>query len=467
MSKAASVTYIDFQKKKNVSEQSIYNSWYDKWIDIKRACDPSKTIAHEAIAFITAIEFLFLKNSDEVIFNKKLLQKKCTQGERQRSRYLKQLADLYEITPHTSYEYKGKKYHFVYSAKRTKNSLEILQNPKEFYKKSAINLVKNPDKNDLDTRQKCLVSPTNLSATYIDNRKPIEEINSSYAREFISESSILKTDTNTRARENKHATFAPCSFTEPEQVALTIQEEKSIELERKTRSEENTGLVVISDLMTKILKEPQKSEEAQTVKQEELREFTDKKARAMLLSKAFCMAFGEQRANEIQDDYKFVEQNEKKVSIQAKQMLLNDIEKAKIRKAVRSVYGEDVILATQVITLPLSQDTQASYRKQSLIDFKVTISDSSLVNILNNRLVKIIETGNGIIIESMPFLIDQLTEAGNLAKLEDAVVKTGITLEMHYSNKDNQYANTIKKPIVLTPEKVRKDREWLENHRKN
>ena len=73
-----------------------------------------------------------------------------------------------------------------------------------------------------------------------------------------------------------------------------------------------------------------------------------------------------------------------------------------------------------------------------------------------------IETPKRIILEAAPFFIDQLTEAGNLAILEDAVVKTGITLELHYNNQTQS-----KKTIVLTPEKILKDREWLENHRKS
>lgn len=169
MSKAANVSYVDFQKKKNVTEQDIYNSWYDKWLDIKRACDPSKTIVHEAITFIATLEFLFTKNPDEIIFNKELLTKKCKQGPRQRSRFLAQLADIYEITPHTSYDYKGKKYHFIYSAKRTENSLEILKNPQEFYKNCRSKMSAISDKNDLHTSQKCLVSPTNLTTTYTAN----------------------------------------------------------------------------------------------------------------------------------------------------------------------------------------------------------------------------------------------------------------------------------------------------------
>jgi len=47
--------------------------------------------------------------------------------------------------------------------------LEILKNPKEFYRKSAIKLVETPDKNDLHTSQKCLVSPTNLSIAIPSN----------------------------------------------------------------------------------------------------------------------------------------------------------------------------------------------------------------------------------------------------------------------------------------------------------
>ena len=174
MSKAANVSYVDFQKKKNVTEQDIYNSWYDKWLDIKRACDPSKTIAHEAITFIATLEFLFTKNPDEIIFNKELLTKKCKQGPRQRSRFLAQLADIYKITPHTSYNYKGKKYHFIYSAKRTENSLAILKNPQEFYKNRQSKMTCIEAKSDLYTSQKCLVSKSNLTSTYTANPSSIQ-----------------------------------------------------------------------------------------------------------------------------------------------------------------------------------------------------------------------------------------------------------------------------------------------------
>lgn len=169
----SNVTYANFQQKK--SEKSIYNACYDKWRKIKRACNPDKNIACEAIMFIAAIEFLFTKNHDEVIFNSKLLKEKCNQGDRQIRRFLKQLADLYDINNHTSYNYKGKKYYFVYSVKRTEKSLEILENPELFY---TYNIRPNTDnitvKNVLDSGQKCPPSRSKMSATYIVYRNTIE-----------------------------------------------------------------------------------------------------------------------------------------------------------------------------------------------------------------------------------------------------------------------------------------------------
>lgn len=482
MSKAANVSYVDFQKKKSVTEQDIYNSWYDKWLDIKRACDPSKTIVHEAITFIATLEFLFTKNPDEIIFNKELLTKKCKQGARQRSRFLAQLGDLYEITPRTSYDYKGKKYHYVYSAKRTKNSLEILQNPKEFYKKSAIKLVVEHDKNGLEISQKCLHTQTNLSASYIDNRNPIEEINHSYANGFISKKEkIYKKE---KSHEDKYATFAPCLLTQQEQVAhkteqqnkpnqsvtncsqLTANQEKAIEQMRKTRSEENTGLVAMSDLMAKVLNEPTKQEEITEMNLEELPKLTEKEERTILLSRALWQTFGEQRSGEIQDDYKFVEIHEHKVCIQAREMRLNDIEKAKIRRVIQSVYGQDVILAMQIIvsTTEKSTPSNENVRKTATwLDFKATIKTNSMIMMLTNPVLKTIEIPGKVIIETVPFLIERLTSPGYLDELERSVLETGLTLELRVSNTHPEYKNFNKDAIVISPEKILKDQEFRES----
>jgi len=508
--KASKITYVDFQKKKNITEKSIYNSWYDKWLKIKRACDPSKTIVHEAIGFIASIEFLFTKNPDEVIFNKKLLTKKCIQGPRQRSRYLAQISDLYEITPHTSYNYKGKEYHFVWSAKRTKNSLEILQNPELFYSKMAVN-------NDLDTRQICLVSKSNMSSTYIDNRNPIEEISSSYARELISKKEkIYKKE---KATKPNHTTCSNAILTEHSQVVttktsqpvtacddtnkpklLTAAEEKAIHLQRMQRDPTEQSEGGLSELMKKIISKqenievlqsevetmpsnntaeqgiepPKITQNEEVMKQEETSLIPDKETRKMLLSKAIFDAFGA-AANEIQDNCSFEEISPLKVCIKpAIGVSFNDIEKAKIRKCIKSVYGEDVVLALVNTNLYVSKEPVASEsglarneivettlcHNPQWLNFKANVRDRKVREMLANPTMKIIEVQDKVIIEGHAFLLEELLSSGYLQELEDAVVETGLTLEFHEKTVASQYVAKDSKPTILTREKIMKDREW-------
>ncbi len=291
---------------------------------------------------------------------------------------------------------------------------------------------------------------------------------------FSSESSIIKTETNTRACDpiqQKHATFAPCFPSEQEQVAyVTEQQNKPNHTVSK-----NTGMFAMSDLMTRILnelEEIQKQEETPEMKQEEVNPITDKKTRAMLLSKALYGTFGEQRSNEIQDDYNFTEIDLQKVCIQTKVMLLNDIEKVKIRKCIKSVYGGNVTIVIQLLDsigaerhereIPIIANATP---RQNWIKFKSSISDSKLLTILTNRLVKVIENGEILIIEAAPFFIEELTAGGYLTALEDAIVQTGITLELHYSGLNTQYTNTAKQKITITPEQIQKDRDWIRRHR--
>ena len=482
MSKAAIVQFPEIKKtrlyyvdKKTNRQKRLSDNIFRDLQYITRANDRSKKISLKARNLLTNLLQMILKNphKEEFIDHKFLFQITEVSSSKQNARLLKQISDIIDCTYHSHIRFQEKTRAYGYVIKLTDDGYERAKNPLAFY-------------GNLDG-QKCLSNQTKMSSQvdknvqiYIDKENPIEDINSSYARVFISEKEkIYKKEKS----ENENATFAPCNLTEQEQVALTkteekhqlvtncsqltSQEEKSIELERKTRSEEATGLFAMSDLMTKVLKEPQKSEEISEMKHEEIPKFTEEQERKMLLSKALYGSFGEQRSGEIQDDYKFVEITPQKVCIQTKEMRLNDIEKAKIRKCIQSIYGEDVTIAMQVITPEIKPENQVFAEqnvqtKSNLLAFKAAIPDRVTLNILNNRLVNMIETPKRIILEAAPFFVDQLTEAGNLAMLEDAVVKTGITLELHY-NKQAQ----SKKIIALTPEKILKDREWLENHKKS
>ncbi len=441
---------------------------------ITRANERNKTIGNkQSKTLLTAIAAKIKSSKNgEIFIDHDWISTITDCKPEQNTKIMGQLADILDFKYHRSVIFEGKKRHYGLIVKFTHDGQKRLTNPELFYD------VPSPQKAQKTTKvtpKKIEVKTEKNRSSYKYIRDAIEEIPHSYANGGISESSIITTETNTRAcdpvqknQQQNHATFAPCNLAEQEQVALTAKQEKAIELERKQRTSENTGMFAISDLMNQLLNEPQKTEEIPEMKQEEIPQLTDKQERAMLLSKALYGSFGEQRSGEIQDDYKFVETEPQKVCIQTKEMRLNDIEKAKIRKCIQSVYGEDVTIAMQLIEAkPHAGEVMPSQQRQSFQTFKSAIPDSKLITLLINPLVKAVETSRGIIIEAAPFFIDQLTEAGNMAVLEDAVVKTRITLELNYKGTNSEYANNTKKPIVLSLEKILKDREWLENHRKS
>lgn len=120
-------------------------------------------------------------------------------------------------------KFQGKSRTYGYIVKLTDDGYERAKNPVAFYTDS--------------NGQKCLSGSTKMSTRvdknvqiYKEEENPIEEINSSYAREFISEKEkIYKKE---KAANDQHATFASGFPSEPEQVAHIDQEEKSTELVR-------------------------------------------------------------------------------------------------------------------------------------------------------------------------------------------------------------------------------------------
>ena len=464
MSKAAVVQFPEIKKtrlyyvdKKTNKQKRLSDNIFRDLQYITRANDPSKKISLKARNLLTNLLQMILKNphKEEFVDHAFLSQITEVNSSRQNINLLEQISDIINFTYHSYINFHGKSRTYGYLIKLTEDGYEKAKNPLAFYSDSS-------GKKFPSESKKISTRVEKNFQIYKEEENPEEEINSSYAREFISEKEkIYKKE---KVENELHATFAPCSLAQHEQVASP--DEKTIELQRKNRSSENTGISSLAELMVKVLDKPEELPEQEEIPKMEYAETElvddDKQLRKMLLSKALYGAFGEQRSNEIQDDYKFVEITPQKVCIQSKEMLLNDIEKAKIRKCIQSVYGADVTLAMQIITPEPTEEIQTTYQKSNLLAFKAAIPDRVTLNILTNRLVKMIEKPKSIIVEAAPFFIDQLTEAGNLTILEDAVVKTGITLELYY-NKQTQSQKTI----VLTPEKILKDREWLENHRKS
>jgi len=332
---------------------------------------------------------------------------------------------------------------------------------------------------------------------YKDKENPEEEINHSYANGFISEKEkIYKKE---KAANELHATFAPGHLAGPEQVApiaeqqnksnqsvtnssqLTAREEKAVETQHKERTSENTGLFAMSDLMTKIFNKPEalpKQEEITKMKQGDIVQTTDEQTRKMLLSQALWKAFGEKRSGEIQDNCIFRELEPDKVGIYTGDMLLTDVDKDKIPKAIKSVYGENVkITGLRLASIAKEQEhpsndnvqveitPKSRPEKQNWLKFKSLIITNNLTSMLNNPMLKVIETPGKVIIETVPFLIEKITAPGHLDELERVILETGLTLELHGMDSHPEYKNFYKDPIVLTPEKVLKDQEFKENYK--
>lgn len=465
----ANVVYINSYKKRNIVKS--YTKTDDDWLDIPRADDPTKPLAENSARLCGKVIYELHKNFDRPVYLTSQWFNKITKKKiHQNGRIRKQLSHIFNFVFHNSIQVEGEILFNVYEVSYTTQAYNILNFKDE---KNECNTPPIASANKLSSESINAKGHEQKCSSYIDNKE--KEEHPKGCDSSFSDNEKLKIKNSTE-QQNQHATFAPCSLTQLEQVALTASQEKAIELERKTRSEENTGLVAMSDLMTKVLNESQKTEEMPEMKNEEVNPITDEKTRGMLLSKALYGAFGEQRSGEIQDDYKFVEQDEQKVCIQAKEMRLNDIEKAKIRKAIQSVYGDDVTIAMQIIApapieqIPPANQNTALPSKSNLLIFKSKLLIYNMQQMFNypvDGVVKVVETPGKIILDTVAFLIESMTAPGNLDDLERAVVETGLTLELHTRRVNHEYKNFDIKPIVLTPEKILKDREWLENHKKS
>jgi hypothetical protein len=214
------------------------------------------------------------------------------------------------------------------------------------------------------------------------------------------------------------------------------------------------------------------------MKQDDIALLADEQTRKMLLSQALWKVLGEERAGQIQDGCIFRELEPDKVGIYTGNMLLTDVDKDKIPKAIKSVYGENVKITGLRLASkakeqehPSNDNTQVAItqksrpEKQNWLKFKSLIITNNLTSMLNNPMLKVIETPGKVIIETVPFLIERITAPGHLDELERVILETGLTLELHARDSHPEYKNFYKDPIVLTPEKVLKDQGFKENYK--
>ena len=247
--------------------------------------------------------------------------------------------------------------------------------------------------------------------------------------------STINKSSNTRACDpiqQKPATFAPCSLAEPEQVA----------------SLGTKGAVTAT-----IANQRNKLREVQ---------------------QALRSILGERKAEEIRVYCEIIELEPDKVGVYTGALPINDIDKVKIRQALKSVYGNNVQI-TKINTRPSEQNEQEEIskdippnilpqydwsKKATWKDFRISIINNSknpfsLTAIFNMPVLKVTEELGRVIIESEPNLIDQLSSPiWYLEDMERAVIETGLTLELKVDNNHSECKANPPKVVVLAPEKI-------------
>lgn len=401
--------HVNFRRKKPLTAKGIYNKNYDKWKDIRRADDPNKKIAAECISYISAIEFLFLQNPDEVIFDSRLLKKKSDHKKKQRGRFLKQIADLYNIKFEPLYKYKGQEKRMVFCATRTENSLKILENPEKFYEENGL-------KNDPICSQKRPHMGSNLTPPYKDYLEKEEEPlahSSSFSslcclspeNEFEDFAAPTWYEETPQEESTEIPTLATGYPTEPAKVYQTeeIRVEasevvtncdeleaqpygKSVQLESQALTEEkelyqshknresSSGISLLQDipLLTNFLTtshteiregtncHPPYNAITDTETMQIQKEITEMKAQQIPiepernmefeLNGAIFKSFGGVKSDEIMENCKFIPINENKLGVQLSNgFSLTPTDRDRLKACIRLVYGEEINIVSSAV----------------------------------------------------------------------------------------------------------------------
>lgn len=325
MSKAAkatkaNVTYISSYKKRTNIKPYIKAN--DDWYNISRANQLDKRLSEVAVKLVAKISYELHKNFDKPVFLSGNWIKKVTGRERHQNRRLcNQINHIFNFKYHPKAIVKGEVIYNVFEISYTENAYQImnLEDVKIREKTSSKSQKKellDGSKNALGVEHKC----TSSTPLYIINNNTVinKEIEKDNNISFsISNNEKLKIKS---FKESKNAPSAFSSLTEQAQDASKVPKAESIpannnEIYQKVTMDEKAPLTA-SD-------------------------------RKMLLSKALLSAFGKEDADLLQDDCEFIELEADKVKITiGSKKSFNDLEKEKIRKSLKSVYGEEVRIVT-------------------------------------------------------------------------------------------------------------------------
>ncbi len=484
--KKSNIVCISAYKKRNVVKS--YTKTHDDWLEITRANDPEKTLPDIAARLTGKIAYELHKNNDRPVFLSTHWFEKVTKKKRhQNSRLRKQISHIYHFKRHPRTFQDGKMLYNVFEICYTSDAFKIMNLEDVKIEQS---IASKPQENKLQAWSKNAPTMEQKCSIYIDNKvieRDLEEISLS-----ITNNEKLKIK---KSQETENTTCSNAILTEHSQVAipepkeivtacddtkkpklLTASEEKAIHLERVQRTHEDTGMSNFAQLMSKVLNqsEPIAQEEIPAMKQEEQNPIPDKETRKMLLSKAIFDAFGA-TANEIQDNCSFEEISPLKVCIKPTiGVSFNDIEKAKIRKCIKSVYGEEVILTLVNTNLYVNKEPVAtesvlaksevllsnSCNNPQWLRFKAELTKVLLkkheekiaLHILKNWFDKLRVSDNStsqkLILVGSVFTIQWIDDKFGM-ELENAVLASNLTIELRDEANRNR-------PLIFSKETIKR-----------
>ena len=181
----------------------------------------------------------------------------------------------------------------------------------------------------------------------------------------------------------------------------------------------------------------------------------------MLLSAEIFEAFGEPFANLLQDTCTFVLLEPDKIGIKTSaDITLNDIEKAKIRKCIKSVYGKNVKIVTTNNIKSITTDEFANNNDINLLArvFRANLMKSLLEkyeekyaqHIIKNWFDKLClsekSSNHKLVLVGSTFVLNWI-EREYLLFLEKAALQSNFLIELHYRN-------NLERPIVFSKKAI-------------
>lgn len=441
----ANVTYISSYKKRTNIKPYIKAN--DDWYNIPRANQLDKRLSEVAVKLVAKISYELHKNFDKPVFLSGNWIKKVTGRERHQNRRLcNQINHIFNFKYHSKAIVKGEVIYNVFEICYSEDAYKIMNLEDVKIKEKTSNKLQKKElldgsKNAPGVEHKCTPS----TPLYIINNNTV--INKEIEKDLLSFS--ISDNEKLKIKSFEESKNAPCAFSslgELAQDASKVPKAESIpannnEIYQKVTMDEKAPLTA-SD-------------------------------RKMLLSKALLSAFGKEDADLLQDDCEFIELEADKVKITiGSKKNLNDLEKEKIRKSLKSVYGEEVRIVTgkretqtNPQIKPPTPELLANVRSNNSEWFTFR---SNLIRVLSRRHeekiaqhivknwfdklgVSELSGQSRLVLIADPFYIHWI-ENNYDSVVEDAVCLSSFTVELHYKG-NNERPRIYSKELIKRSKK--------------